>query len=43
MAEKGAESTELKIIGSMKEAWHSNRRLRRYSQRDGASADGDCL
>lgn len=43
VAEKGAESTELKIIGSMKEALHRNRRLRRYSQRDGASANGDCL
>ena len=44
VAEKGAESTELKIIGSMKEALHPEiDGCGRYSQRDGASADGDCL
>lgn len=44
VAEKGAESTELKIIGlDERSAASGNRRLRRYSQRDGASADGDCL
>lgn len=44
VAEKGAESTELKNYRfDERSAASGNRRLRRYSQRDGASADGDCL
>ncbi len=43
VAEKGAESTELKIIGSMKEALHPEIDGCEGTQRDGASANGDCL